>query len=190
MKRYEYPDRVTRVTGGTAVALAGFVILSLSFCELAAGSPEFIVMGPISFFLSLICIVTGVNFVLRPPVYVHHDGDEIVYGRAIGRGRILLSDIQSIRTGIWGMLTVMRTQRGKVRWYYIMACNWDLLESVVRGARNATADVPTMELLDPDSPRRKRADKLVKRITRFGKIYLYCVVVGMSIWLLALSVIR
>jgi len=155
--------------------------------EAVEGWQRSLVVGVILFIL--LCAL-GINLGVRSAIYILHEGDDIVYGRLMGKGRIGLRDIQSIRTGFWGMLTVVWTQRGKVRWYYIMAFNWELLENVVRGAKNATVDILTTEMVDRDSMRRERAGRLVKRIVRFGRIYGFCVAVGMAVWLVVLAVTR
>ena len=165
------------------MVLGGFVCLLMLLSQTDLRPLEARLIG---FTVCGLFVVLGTYLFLRPSIWVVLDGDDMLYGRVIGKGHICLSEIAVIKMGRWGIRTVIRTHRGKVHWYYMMAWGWDLLKNIVRDAKNAKVDSRTIELLDKDSPRYKKANRIAKGIVKSGKVYGTCVVVFMLGWLIFL----
>lgn len=167
------------------MVLGGFVCLLILLSETDLRPLEARLIG---FTLCGLFVALGANLFFRPSIWVVLDGNDILYGRLIGKGHIRLSEIAVVKMGRWGIRTVIRTHRGKVHWYYMMAWASGFLKDIVRDAKNAKVDSKTIELLDKDSPRHKKANRIAKVIVKSGKIYGTCVAVFMLGWLIYLLV--
>jgi hypothetical protein len=102
--------------------------------------------------------------VVRPSSYIVISRDELWYPKLVGRGRIVLSKVDSISTTGVGWATFLHSEGKRLRLTFLLTGYWDCLEVLVDRCKNANIDAVTMEVLKKDSPLSTTAMRQVKAL--------------------------